>query len=264
MNVRRNIRRAIIVLLITAVFTVALLYGLADRIPSAYREAQQRVIRLAELNEQAERENREGPRRHFLKVYGDFSKYGGAGKPFEFQITADEINLCLVSMDQIASLNSPKPVYATAKLTKAGFRGPLVSMDDGVLTLMVKSTRHDKIISVDLKFVFDGQGDMRMEIFAIRIGVLPVPVAMLENQIQRLRGKLQNLLGRTNNNGDGSFAASTKNVARLLRAVVDMLDAQSVRPEVTWKDNNVRHPLLITDMVINDGTLTLHFDPILD
>ena len=167
-------------------------------------------------------------------------------------------------MDQIASLRSPKPVYATAKLAKAGFRGPLVSINDGVLTLMVKSTQYDKIISVDLKFVFDDEGDMKMEILAIRIGVLPIPVAMLENQIQTLRGKLQNLLGRTNNNKGGSSVAPTKDAARLLRAVVDMLDAQAIRPEVTWPGDDVRHPLLITDVVINDGALTLHFDPILD
>lgn len=261
MKVRRNIRRAIIILLITAVLTVALLFGLADRVPTDYIEAQQRITRLTELNEQAERE---GPRRHFMKLYGDFSKYGGAGKPFTFQITADEINLCLVSMDQIASINSPKPVYATAKLAKAGFRGPLVSINDGVLTLMVKSTQYDKIISVDLKFVFDDEGDMKMELLAIRIGVLPIPMAMLKNQIQKLRGKLQNLLGKVNDSGGGSSVTPTKSVARLLRAVVDMLDAKAVRPEVTWPGDDVRHQLLITDVVINDGTLTLHFDPILD
>ncbi len=264
MRVRRNIRRAIIILLTTAVLTVALLFGLADRVPSDYREAQQRVIRLTELNEQAERENREGPqRRHFMKLYGDFSVYGGAGKPFTFKVTADEINWYLVSMDQIASINS-KPVYATAKLAKAGFRGPLVLMNDGVLTLMVESTQYDKIISVDLKFVFDDEGDMKMEILAIRIGVLPIPKAWLEDRIRRLRGKLQKLIGRTNNNDGGSSAASTKDAARLLRAVVDMLDAQAIRPEVTWPGDDVRHQLLITDVVINDGTLTLHFDPILD
>ena len=259
-----RVRRILIILLIVLVLTVALLYGLADRVPSDYRDAQHRVARLAELNEQAERENREAPRRHFLKIYGDFSKYGGAGKPFTFKVTSDEINLCLVSMDQIASLRSDRSVSATAQLAKAGFRGPLISLDDGVLTLMVKSTQYDKIISVDLKFVFDERGDMRMEILAIRVGVLPVPKAWLEGRLHQLRKRMQTLLGQENGNNGDSPVAPTKDVARLLRAVVNMLDAQSVRPKITWRQKNARHLLLITDVVIDDGTLTLHFDPILD
>ena len=248
-------------LLVAAVLTVGLLYGLADRTPADYREALQRITRLTELNELAEQDNREGPRRKFLELYGDFSEYGGAGKPFAYRITADEVNMCLVSMDQIASLQSAKPVFAMAKLKQAGLSDPLVVMDDGVLTLMVWSIEYGKVISIDLTFIFNERGDMRLEILATRIGVLPVPKTLLENRIRQLRERLQNLLGRARDDGNN---LPTKDAARLLRAVVDMLDGQVVHPEVLWRDLGAKHPLLITNVAISDGALTLHFKPASD
>ncbi|MDY7010507.1 MAG: hypothetical protein SVV80_07105 [Planctomycetota bacterium] len=265
MRVRRIICRVLLSLLVGAVLVAGLLYGLADRTPADYREALQRVTRLTELNELAERDNREGPRRKFLELYGDFSKYGGAGEPFEFFITSDEVNMCLVSMDRIASLQSAKPVHATAKLEQAGFSDPMVAMDDGVLTLMVWSIEYGKVISADLSFIFDERGDMRLEILAIRIGVLPVPKSLLEGRIGQLREKLQNLLGRTGDNGNNlSSVAPTRDVARLLRAVASMLDGQAVRPKVPWRDLGAKHPLMITNVVITDGAMTLHFKPTSD
>lgn len=265
MRVRRIICRVLVVLLVAVVLMAGLLYGLADRIPADYREALQRVPRLTELNELAERDNREGPRRKFLELYGDFSKYGGAGKPFAFCITADEVNMCLVSMDRIASMQSAKPVQATAKLEKAGFSDPMVAMDDGVLTLMVWSIEYGKVISADLSFIFDDQGDMRLEILAIRIGVLPVPKSLLEGRISRLCEKLQSLLGRGSDNGnDIQQTAPARDVARILRAVASMLNGQAVRPILPWRDLGARHPLMITDVVVTDGALTLHFEPISD
>ena len=261
MRVRRIIRGALATVLVAAVLAAGLIYGLADRTPTDYREALQRITRLTELNELAEQDNREGPRRKFLELYGDFSEYGGAGKPFAYRITADEVNMCLASMDQIASLQSAKPVLATAKLKQAGFSDPLVVMNDGVLTLMVWSIEYGKVISIDLTFIFDKRGDMRLEILATRIGALPVPKALLENRLRQLRGNLKNLLGRANDTGNN---IPTRDIARLLRAVVDMLDGQAVRPEVMWRDLGAKHPLLITNVVITDGVLTLHFKPASD
>ena len=248
-------------MLIVAVLAVALFYGLADRTPADYREALHRVTRLTELAGRTDRTDLELPR-PYMKLYGDFSEHGGAGKPFAFRITADEVNICLAAMDEIASWSSAEPVHVKAELAKAGFSGPAVAMDDGVLTLMVESTEHKKVVSVDLAFVFNEQGNVRMEILAMRVGVLPVPKAMLVGNLKQLRRKLQDLLGRSGDAEVGRFGSlPAKHVAKFLRAVVSMLDGAAIRPEVLWKAG-AKHRVLIKKIEITDGELTLHFAPV--
>ncbi len=240
----------LLVLLIMALPVAAFVYGLADRIPSEYAEALERAA--VEPYEQ---------RREYLELYGDFTKVGGPGKPFKYLITADEVNICLASMDDIALWLSDKPVKA--ELARAGFRDPAVAMDDGVLTLMVMSTRYEKVISVDLSFIFDERGDMRMVIRAVRVGLLPVPKGIMEDHIRQLSEKLKHLLtGKAKGRHKQLGGIAARNIAKFLSKFVSMLDGKAIRPKVIYNDFGVKHPLLIKNVRIGDGVLTLCFEPI--
>ena len=250
MQAGRAIRRALGILLLVVGLAAVLAYGLASRIPSDYRPA-----RLT-ADQQQEQVNT------FLALLGRFSEHGGAGRPFTWSVTEEDANLCLGSIDAIASFRPGEPVHPMAELEREGFADPAVAMHEGVLRLMIRSTGSKKILGIDLGFVFDDRGGVQAKILGMRVGAMPVPKILLRRKLRELRGDLQELLAEAEAGQSGSFGSiRTGDVARFLKAVVGMLDGEPASPELVWDDRAAAHPLRITKVELTEGKLTLHISP---
>lgn len=260
MRAGRIIRRSLLAGLVVVVLAVGVVFLLASRIPSSYRPAR---LSPAEQERLASAwKVRDGRVRGFMGLLADFDD-AGSGRPFAWTITQEEANLCLASVDGIASLGWGAPVFPMAELERAGFSEPAVAMRAGVLTLMVRSSTHGKILSVDVGFAFEKEGNLRMEIRAMRVGVMPVPKALFEDELQRLREDVQALLGDASAVGRGRHygALSAEDVAKFMRVAVGMLDGKAVRPEIRWP-LGADHRVLVKKVEINKERLTLHIEPV--
>ena len=98
MRIGRLVKSTLIIFMILIVLSAAVIFGLAERVPEDYRIAITRVSLLSEINKPEE-----DPRRDFATLVSEFSEKIGKGEPVWFTITADEVNLSLASMDEIAS-----------------------------------------------------------------------------------------------------------------------------------------------------------------
>ncbi len=255
MRIRRLIKTILLLFLILVILAGAIIFGLVDRVPEDYRIAITRVRLLGEINKPGE-----DPRRDFKLLLGDFSKEVGKGEPFWFTISADEVNLCLASMDEIASYYpTSRPIRPSPILEKVGFTGPVVAMDNGVLTLMAWSMEYRKVISVDVGFIFDGVGKVRMKILALRVGLMPVPRFCVDKLIIHFRQRIQKLIGRFGDDRKNQ-RDDVRKIMDLLRALANMLDGKPVRTKMTWKIG-APHRVLIDTVEITDGVMRLHFSP---
>jgi hypothetical protein len=248
MRTRRLILRLVLLLLVVALLAGSLLYGLASRVPAEYRRARRRAVSTAV------------GKRDFGEVASEFFRVAGAGRPFTWSVTADEVNYYLASADELASYGTAEPVSPLRRLERSGFAGPAVAMDDGVLTLMIESREHHKVLSVDLAFVFEKDGRVRAEIRAARVGAAPVPERLIRGQVAELRRRLTAMLSDVQDDAAALDPASATAV-RVLRGVVAMLDGEAVRPGFVWDDGAAEHPLLVTGIHIDDGRLTVHLTP---
>jgi len=230
------------------VLAVAVIYAMACMAPSSYEPES--------YNDEQQKQALDD----FVNRILDFGNQAGAGRPFTWTITAAQANAYLASLDAIASLVD-EPAHPTAEMERAGFTGPAVAMREGVLTLMVHANRYDKVLSVDLAFDFDAQGDLTVRTVAMRVGRLPVPRGYLRDARQRMHLELARLLAEAERIEDALLGpVPVGRLASLLRHVLGALDGEYVRPEFLWPLG--KHRVLVEGVDIADGSLTLRVLPI--
>ncbi len=260
----RTIRRAAVIVLAVVILAAAVIFILINRIPSYYRPehlspAEQKLLIAGSVV----RGNSQREILGLVRLVAEFSKAGaGSGKPFTWSITEVEANMCLASIDAIASYNRDDKdrAYPMAELERAGFVAPAVAMRGGVLTLMVRSTEHKKILGADIAFVVDEQGDMQLEIRTMRVGSMPVPQMLIEERFQSLRAKLEDLLASGAAQAGGYIhGLPVKDFAKFMQVVVGMLDGEAVKPVIVWP-LGADHRLRISRVEITPGRLTLHVE----
>jgi hypothetical protein len=249
MKVGRFILRAVLALIGLALLVALVGYLLVSASPGAYKpqnlSAEQQELQV----------------RRFVNHINAFGEGAGAGEPFEWKISAQQVNSYLASMDAIASLPANKPVEPSAKLAKAGLTEPAVAFENGVMTIMARSTKYDKVFSADVVFAYQ-DGSISTRVQAVRVGLVKVPESMVQEGMARVNARVA---------ADLATAADTANDASLgmipmdkmnefLHRVVQMIDGQYVRPEVVWPLG--RHRVLIDNIDVRDGWLTLHAVPV--
>lgn len=242
-------------------FAAAGLYIQASRTPPNYSPA----ILSADQRDRAAKE--------FLnrKILNDFGNATQRNRPFDWSIGEDELNRYLASMDEIAS-SAPtvQPGAVHRAMADAGLAAPAVALRNGKLTLMVRSTKYEKILSADLAFTFNKDGMLLVRLVQARSGRLALPDRWLRDRLRRLGQSLDaedrsarpaaGPAGQSHRAGrSGSLAVSSLDVAELLRVVLAAIDNKPIRPELTWGINE-RH-VRISGIRISDGLLTLHVVP---
>jgi len=175
MKKRRIVKWSGIVLAAIVVVTIAVLYILDSRVPTAYRPAQLGL------------EERMLVRDRFWHHILQFNQK--AHRPFDWVITERQLNEYLASMEEIEMKVSAR-ARSGRLMERAGIAEPVVAVGDGILTVMLLSTRHDKVFSADLSLTFTEEGRLRIRVEQVRIGALPVPRSLVHDRLQQLKGAL--------------------------------------------------------------------------
>jgi len=175
MKKRRIIKWSAIALAAAVVVTAVVLYILASRVPAAYRPAQ------------LTHDERVSVRDRFWNHILQFNQK--AHEPFDWVITERQINEYLASMEEIETKVSARAASGTM-MRRAGIAEPAVAVGDGTLTVMLLSTRHDKVFSADLSFAFTPDGQLRIRMEQVRIGVLRVPRSFVDDRLQQVKSAL--------------------------------------------------------------------------
>lgn len=244
MRVWNLIKWLIISLFIGILCAVGILYLLASRVPADYKPA-----RLT--NEQTRQYAKELVNRYL----NEFADQAGQLKPFAWSITQKQMNNYLASMDEIAFLagRDRGELYKSMDRGDFGFTEPAAAMDDGVLTLMVRTRDYGKILSVGLSLTVTDDQKLKVELVHARIGIVPLPVALVRPLLREQKGQL---FGSDEDDSGGNSAGS---ITKGLGAVMAAIDEEPIpvvfqaKPSMQW--------VRLADITIDDGVMKLHVVP---
>jgi hypothetical protein len=228
------------------------LYCLAKSRPAAYHPA---VL---------EPQDRHDAAKAFARKIMDFSNQAQVAEPFQWTFTADEINKYLSSLDEIvAEMPHGAAGAADGAMAKAGLRSPAVSLENGRLTLMIASTGHEAVLSIQMAPEIDGR-QMKTRFIGGSVGNLPLPASVFRDSLEQVKAPLRKFakgmarsLQASSNSGAPSPIAREE--AKGLAVILDAIDEKPVPTEFTWPMNKVRVRIQAID-ITPDG-ITLHMVP---
>lgn len=231
-----NVR--VLVWLLAAVIVLAgLLYIQASRLPDNYRPAR---LTQAEAKQATHRFARD-----VLEGFGNKVKLV---KPFEWSIEQSTANRYLAAMDEIA-FNLPNGVRRgklNEEMARLGLADPAVALDDGRITLMIRSTTYGKVLSAEIGVELVDDNKLKFTLHATRIGKLPAPTSLLTGRIEDIASRL------TGEHPD----AISETLAELLSAI----NGDPVSPPDSWRIQGVK--VSIEAITIADGELKLKVRPV--
>lgn len=142
---------------------------------------------------------------------------------------------------------------------------PTVSLHNGILTFMVRSKEHNKVLSADVSFSFTTDKTLCVRLVGVRVGKLTLPISWGQSRLQEIKrlAPMKSRL-RANNNerlgGRGSSGLSSQDLALVLEAILSAIDEEPISTELTWPVNE--KPVQIEGVEISNGVLRLHVAPI--
>ena len=224
-------------ILIALMVLAGVLYIQASRKPDNYHPVQRLTAQEADR-----------AAHQFIKDVGEgFSNNVKLVEPFEWSITQKKANTYLASMDEIAFNLTDNPRGKLNKeMDRLGLADPAVGLQDGKVTLMIRSTEYNKILSAVIAVKVLDNDKLKLSLSATRIGRLPVPRSILTDRIKELAGTL----------GGRRSDAISDTLARLLSAI----DGEPISPPDLWRIARVK--VGIEAITIADGVLTLKVRPI--
>jgi len=240
-------------LLVVALLAMAVvvLYFQASRIPSDYRPAQ------------LSGREREQAARQFVSQIGDFNNKAQLPQPFEWQITQEQVNRYLAAADEIAANRlGGRPGEVREALESVGLSDPAVSLNDSILTLLVRSSHYDKVVSADVRFTFLDDGRLQIRLAQTWVGQLPVPGALLRSQLEQLKQKLarQHAQTRSRTRASSDDEPSSDEVGQLIASIISAIDEAPIDPVLVGGLNNKK--VRIESIRIHEGKLTLRAVPV--
>jgi hypothetical protein len=239
------VRGALIVLLVLIVAAGAI-YLAASSAPGPYRPA--------DLT--AHERGLEGY--DFLSRASDFRNQAQDRFPFTLSLTQEQINKYLASMDEtVALVPNRSPGEVRGMMERAGLEEPCVAVGEGVLTLMVRLSQYDKVLSADVSFDFLPDGKLQVRLREVRLGRLPVPQSLVRGRLAEVREKLVSSM-RPAGSSDAEEPAggvSIRDVSALLRQAVAAIDEQPISTDLR------KFPQRIEAIELHDKTLKLRFTP---
>ena len=233
----KKIVRILVWTLVGLMVAGGLLYIQASRIPDNYHPA-----RLSHA------ETEKAVRNFARDVAEGFGNKVKMVKPFEWSITQSTVNRYLAAMDEIA-FNLPdgmKRGQVDAKMAKLGLADPAVALEDGKVTLMVRSAAYGKVLSAEISVDLVEGDRLQFTLDATRIGKLSVPGDFLKDKIKALSGKL------TGERSDG--------ISKTLVELLSAIDGEPISPPDTWRIQGVK--VAIDAVTIARGELKLKVRPI--
>jgi hypothetical protein len=177
-------------------------------------------------------------------------------EPFTHVISEEKMNLYLASLDEIAFLKPARrgEVQKSGEvfhaLDKAGLAGPVVAMDDGILTLMVRTKKYNKVVSIDLGFEFYDDGQMAVTLEQVRIGRMPVPESFIADGLERFQSAVE--LPRTEE-------TSPQDLDAIIAGVLAVVNEGPFSSTLRFSRKRIRR---IDDITVDDGSLKIRIVPL--
>ena len=223
------VRRLLVLLVLLVILAGGWAYLQASSVPDEYRPAE---LGTAQRGRQAD---------HFWKTsVATFNNGAQNITPFAWSISAERMNEYLASIDAIAAANpagSAKPGEVDGMMNRAGLSAPAVAFDDGVMTLMVRSTDYGKVLSVDLAV----DESFRIQIKGTRVGKLGLPNGAGQAAVARLKDEI-----------------ARRDEGDLLAELILGIDDEPIPSEWTFDKKDIR----ITGVKITPEGLTVDITPI--
>ncbi len=248
---RRKLTRKILAaaLLILAVVAAGL-YMTASRVPLEYNPAQLSQDKKEHVVV-----------KQFVRRVMDLGSEIQAARPFGWEVTEEQLNEYLASMDEIAAV---RPDGRTGQvyqvMDSVGLSDPAVSLGDGIVTIMCLWKRHNKVLSADLTFSFTPDNHVRVHLKEVRLGRLPIPASMVRSRLEFLKESMRSRLkaltqAETQPAGKASHGVSSEDMAVLLATVISAIDEEPLPSEIRkWQ-------MRIDEVRLEQERLRVHFTP---
>lgn len=178
-----------------------------------------------------------------------------AGDLVRWLASEDELNKYLASMDEIASYRlGGKRGQIYRKLAESKLSGLAVRLSKGLITLMFRSDKYGKIVSVDFALEITPDQRLRAGLKQVRIGKLRIPDSTFRERLIRLKMSL-GLSEPVRDPHEGKTRRPTDDMVKIIGAMVAAIDEAPTRIE--HKINNKL--LRLIGIEAEQGRLTLVF-----
>lgn len=238
----RAVTWIVLLLVILPLAAAGIIYLQASRVPEQYQPP--------ELS-QAQREQWV---KDFANRLAKFNEYAQNPEPFSWSINQDRVNNYLASMDEIvAVMPGRKPGEVNQAMARLGLAEPAVVLDDGAITVMIRSTEYNKVLSAKLDLQPVGDGQLKVSLAKTRIGRLPLPPDIAKDKLHGLKTALA---GRLQPGQDEEKLEGPAHIAALLATILQAIDGPPISLKGTWDGRVIK----IRKITIDDGRLTLEID----
>jgi len=250
MRAGKVLKRSALIGAAVAILIGVVLYVQASRLPPRYRPAQLTAA-----------QKKQAAKAFYSKIVNEFATDAQRNEPYDWRVSEEQLNAWLASMDEIASkTRTGKAGEVYKAMARADLAGPSVALRDGVMTLMVRSTKYEKIISVDIAFTFTPAKKLRVHVRGLRLGRLAMPDSLMRSRLDEFK-RLSSSGGRdvdTVRSRAATAGISSDDVAAVLEAVLAAIDEEPISAELKINKKRVR----IEQIEIAAGTLRMHVVPV--
>ncbi len=243
---KKLIIKVVLVVIFSLMLLASVIFLIASSVPAGYNPVR--------LNQQ----EREKFAQDFINNHAvEFLNKTWENKDFTHEITQDELNWYLAALEEIAFLKPGKAgekkksgeVYEA--MDKAGLADPVITMDDGVITLMVRTKDSNKVLSVDISMKITDDERLAVRLEQVRIGRMPIPSSVLNKGLRAMK----NAIKKRNVNGEDA----AKDLDGLLGTVLASINEEPIPTEMKFKKKVIRK---IVELNIDDGKLVMHVVPV--
>lgn len=192
--------------------------------------------------------------RQFVKhTVEDFLNPAGAGGDFQWTLTEEQANAYLASMDAIAS-QAPRPVQPSKALAELNLSDPMIKIRQGRLTLMIFSTRYNRLLNVDFSPQVDAKGSFRLRVVTVRVGRMPLPRILWQDRLEEVRRRLLQQLSGAQADTSQRSEQPIGRLAELLGGMVGAMNGQEVPARISLSRRQVE----VRSIEMVTGLLTVH------
>jgi hypothetical protein len=183
MRILRTVKWVLILLVLALAGAGGVFYWMLSRVPDGYEPVK--------LNRRQ--------RLHVANTVfpGDVSEFHNivqAGRLDTYSLSQQRINEYLASLDEIATeLGHARPGLVHEKLQRMGLSEPAMDLRPGAMVFMVRSTKYEKVVSMEIGLTVK-DSDVVASVDAVRVGSMPVPRAMVRDQLARIGRALGRLM----------------------------------------------------------------------
>jgi hypothetical protein len=257
MRIGRTIKWVLILLVIALAGGGGGFYWMLSRVPAGYEPAHlNRRQRLQVANTV------------FPRDVSKFHNIVQAGHMDTYALSQERINEYLASLDEIATeLGHARPGLVHEKLQRMGLSEPAMDLRPGAMVFMVRSTKYEKVVSMEIGLVVEGR-DIRASVDAVRVGSMPVPRSMVRDQLARVGGALGRLMARDDASDSAAgdvWDAPASVLPAVLEAAIDgkpLPAAFEVRIMRGLRSSSTSRWVRIRKIEIDDDDLRLWLEPL--